>query len=125
MSRTSLIATCLLALVALAPTLLLSPDAPAAAPAAALAPVTMEIKGHSYLPDPLTIPAGTPVKFHNGTAESHSATSDTGSAFAFNTGILNPGDTSAPIVFPANAGTVHYHCLVHGLSMKGTIIVKP
>jgi plastocyanin len=47
-----------------------------------------------------------------------------GGGFTFDTGTLNPTDTSAPITF-ATPGSYGYHCRFHETTMNGTITVDP
>ncbi len=79
-----------------------------------------DITGYTF--GPLTVAVGTAVTWKNDDSVPHTASADTGDAFMFNTGTINPGATSAPIVF-SQAGTFTYHCAVHPY-MHGTIIVQ-
>ena len=70
----------------------------------------------------LTVAKGTVVTWKNNDTMPHSATADNSSAFAFDTGMIGPGGTSAGITF-SQAGTFAYHCTVHP-SMHGSITVQ-
>jgi hypothetical protein len=62
---------------------------------------------------------GSTVSWTNGTAATHTATSDTG---AWDTGNIAAGATSSAIAF-ASAGTFTYHCAIHP-SMTGSVVVS-
>jgi plastocyanin len=68
----------------------------------------------------IVVKAGTQVIWKNSDSTDHTSTSDVGSSFAWNTGILVPGESSAPVTF-ATPGTFTYHCEIH--PMNGEIIV--
>jgi plastocyanin len=72
-----------------------------------------------FSPKPIQITAGSTVTWTNGTAPTHTATSDTG---AWNTGNIASGATSSAIAFPT-AGTFTYHCSIHP-SMTGSVVVS-
>jgi plastocyanin len=72
-----------------------------------------------FSPKPIQITVGSTVTWTNGTAPTHTATSDTG---AWNTGNIASGATSAAISF-ATAGTFTYHCAIHP-TMTGSVIVS-
>jgi plastocyanin len=74
-----------------------------------------------FSPNPIQVSVGTAITWSNTTAPNHTATSDPGSAFSFDTGVIGSGHTSAPIVF-SRPGTFAYHCSIHPF-MQGTIIV--
>jgi plastocyanin len=78
-----------------------------------------------YSPDPIVIKAGESIVWTNSEPShlTHTATSDVGSAFVFDTGNIAFGASSTKIVFPT-AGTFHYHCTPHP-AMVGTITVNP
>jgi plastocyanin len=63
---------------------------------------------------------GQQVRWHNADTETHTATQDGG---GFDTGLIRPGATSAPITVTAS-GTLRYHCEVHP-SMVGALDVTP
>jgi plastocyanin len=71
----------------------------------------------TYAPSSVDIAAGGTVTWTWAGGIAHSVTSDTG---VFNSGIMTGGTFS--FTFPT-AGTFHYHCLVHGFIMAGTIVV--
>ena len=72
-----------------------------------------------FSPKPIQITVGSTVTWTNGTALTHTATSDTA---AWGTGNIAPGATSSTISFPT-AGTFTYHCAIHP-SMTGSVIVS-
>jgi len=72
-----------------------------------------------FSPKPIQITVGSTVTWTNGTALTHTATSDTA---AWGTGNIAPGATSGAISFPT-AGTFTYHCAIHP-SMTGSVIVS-
>ena len=74
-----------------------------------------------FSPNPIQASVGTAITWTNTTAPDHTATSDAGSAFTFDTGVIASGQTSAPIVF-SRPGTFAYHCSIHPF-MHGTIVV--
>lgn len=51
----------------------------------------------------------------------HTVTAKSGATF--DSGTLNPGDQFTQAF--ATAGTIHYYCKIHGMSMSGTITVAP
>jgi len=77
------------------------------------------ISGFAY--GAIDVAAGSTVTWKNNDSVPHTATSDTGSAFAFDTGSIAAGGTSKGITFP-QAGTFNYHCTFHA-GMHGTIVV--
>ncbi len=93
---------------------------PAPAPVAATVTVTIvAIDGAlSFAPDPSSIAAAQTVAFYNADAYVHRIAADGG---AFDTGNLNPGATSAPIVVPS-AGAFGYHDMIYP-AMVGTLNV--
>ncbi|HYJ32530.1 MAG TPA: cupredoxin domain-containing protein [Candidatus Binatia bacterium] len=90
------------------------------------ADVTIQIVGfngaNSYAPDTATVAKGQTVSWHNADATAHTATANNGTAFG--TGTLAPGATSAAAAMNT-AGTFPYHCLIHGTTMSGVLIVTP
>ncbi len=86
----------------------------------ASADVSVTIANFAFMPTPLTIPVGTTVVWTNQDAASHTATSDPGSAFAFDTGTLAKGQ-SGKVTFN-QVGTFPYHCMIHP-NMVATVIV--
>ena len=77
----------------------------------------VDIDDHAFDPAQLNIAPGTRVMFINNDTEPHTATADNG---LFDTGVLEPGDSSW--VSFEGAGTVTYHCELHP-DMKGSIVV--
>jgi len=75
----------------------------------------------SYSPNPATVKAGQTVAWRNADSVAHTATADAG---AFDTGTIAPGATSRPIAM-ATAGSYPYHCVIHGFTMTGTLVVTP
>jgi len=84
------------------------------------ADVAATIVNFTFQPNPLTVPVGTVVVWTNQDTAPHTATSDTGSAFTFDTGMLQKGQ-SGRVTF-TTAGTFAYHCTVHP-NMHGSITV--
>jgi plastocyanin len=84
------------------------------------ADVAVTIMNFSFQPTPLTIPLGTTVVWTNQDTAPHTATSDPGSAFTFDTGMLQKGQAGR-VTF-TTAGTFAYHCTVHP-NMHGTVTV--
>jgi plastocyanin len=80
----------------------------------------ISISGNAYNPSPVTVAVGTSVTWTNNDGVQHTSTSDDGTTF--NTGTINAGATSAPIIMNT-MGTFTYHCNFHG-GMSGTIIVN-
>lgn len=79
--------------------------------------MAVDINDHAFDPGQLNIAPGTRVMFINNDTEPHTATTDNG---LFDTGVLEPGDSSW--VLFEGAGTVTYHCELHP-DMKGSIVV--
>jgi plastocyanin len=101
-----------------------APTAPNPSPSGtpgAAADVTITINGmlgaQSYSPNPATVKVGQTVSWKNADAIAHTAT-----GAGFDTGAINPGQTSAPIAFSA-AGSIAYHCSFHP-TMTGTLNVQ-
>ena len=84
------------------------------------ADVSVNIMNFSFQPTPLTIPVGTTVVWTNQDSAPHTASSDPGSAFTFDTGMLQKGQ-SGKVTFTM-AGTFAYHCNVHP-TMHAMVIV--
>lgn len=72
----------------------------------------------SFSSDDVTISTGDSILWTNNDSVAHTVTSDTG---AFDSGVLEPGDTYA-LDFDT-AGTYSYHCSIHS-TMTGTITVE-
>ncbi|MGI8690435.1 MAG: cupredoxin domain-containing protein [Thermomicrobiales bacterium] len=84
------------------------------------ADVSVNIMNFKFDPTPLVIPVGTTVVWTNQDSAPHTATSDPGSAFVFDTGMLQKGQ-SGKITFTM-VGTFTYFCTVHP-NMHGTVTV--
>ncbi len=84
------------------------------------ADVSVNIMNFKFDPTPLTIPVGTTVVWTNQDTAPHSATSDPGSAFTFDTGIMQKGQ-SGKITF-STPGTFTYFCTVHP-NMHASVVV--
>lgn len=98
---------------------------------------------YAYSPATVTVKVGTTVKWTNGGATAHTATSDATPQPIWNSGTVLPGgSTSCPPADPYcqpsgtpagtyqmtfnNPGTYQYHCEFHGpQGMTGTITVTP
>ena len=82
------------------------------------------MQGETFMPDKLTVKAGTPIVFSNQSNEQHTATADDGS---FVTGVLDPGGQSKPIVL-TTPGSYPYYCEFHGgqgnIGMAAVITVQ-
>ncbi len=77
---------------------------------------------NSYSPNPAGARVGQRVIWRNSDGFlTHTATAD---GLSFDTGLVSPGTTSAPITM-GTAGSFPYHCSVHPLSMVGTLTVLP
>ena len=111
-----------------APTPTPSPTpAPAPTPTPAPTPspsavVVIEITGNkgnmSFAPDTASLRVGQQVRWHNADGIVHTATQDGG---GFDTGLIPPGGTSAPITV-STPGAIKYHCAVHP-GMVGSLAV--
>lgn len=84
--------------------------------------ITIDILGmngaNSYSPNPASVQVGQQIRWHNVDSIVHTATRDGG---GFDTGLISPGATSAPITINT-AGSLSYHCAVHP-TMAGTLNV--
>jgi plastocyanin len=69
---------------------------------------------------PVIVKVGTQIIWKNADSTDHTSTSNVGVSPAWNTGILVPGKSSAPVTF-STAGTFPYHCEIH--PMTGEVIV--
>ena len=72
----------------------------------------------SFAPDAAAVRVGQQVRWHNAHVVAHTATQDGG---GFDTGLIPPGGTSAPITV-TTVGTLSYHCEIHP-SMVGALTV--
>lgn len=75
----------------------------------------------SYSPNPDTVTVGQTVAWHNADGTAHTATANVGPEFT--TGTVGAGSTSANITM-GTQGSFPYHCVIHGLTMAGTLVVK-
>jgi len=84
-------------------------------------PVTIRIVGiagaNSYSPNPANLQVGQQVRWRNDDNIPHTATGP-----GFDTGILSPGNTSAPFTF-SSPGQLNYDCTIHPGLMSGTLHV--
>ncbi len=80
---------------------------------------TVSIVNFSFAPNPVTVSVGQSVAWSNSDSVGHTATADNGS---FNTGVVSPGSSSAPITM-SQAGSFTYHCSIHP-NMVATINVQ-
>jgi len=84
--------------------------------------VTVTMKSLSYEPKKLEIRVGDSVVWKNKAFAAHTATSDDDGK-TFDTGSVEPGESSKAVKFEKE-GEFKYHCVVHGKTMSGTIVVK-
>jgi plastocyanin len=75
---------------------------------------------NSYVPNPAKLLPGQSIAWKNSDTVAHTATQDDG---VFDTGVIAPGATSAPVTMP-NVGSYAYHCSIHP-TMVGKIDVLP
>jgi plastocyanin len=84
----------------------------------------MMTQNDKFQQDHITINAGMSITFVNQSDTKHTATADSGS---FDTGIVPPGKSSAPIKFD-KPGTYPFYCQYHGgpggVGMAGVIVVR-
>ncbi len=79
----------------------------------------------AFNPASRTVAVGTTVTWDNKDGVGHTVTYDSGPVTAFNSGTIAPGGTFS-VTFDT-AGTVQYHCTIHGspgAGMHGTIVVQ-
>ena len=72
----------------------------------------------AFMPDALTVPAGTTVTWTNTDSVAHTSTSD---AKGWDSGIVGPGQQFS--VSLQTPGTYSYHCAIHP-GMIGTVVVQ-
>jgi len=100
--------------------------APTPTPTPAPAPTTVTITilgingGMSFSPSQATVRLGDLVRWRNGDVIAHTATQVGG---GFDTGLIAPGATSAPITL-STTGTIDYFCAIHPV-MVGAVRVTP
>jgi plastocyanin len=74
----------------------------------------------SFSPATANLSGGQQIRWHNAHSVVHTATQDGG---GFDTGLIRPGETSAPITV-ISPGTLRYHCEIHPV-MVGALEVRP
>jgi plastocyanin len=84
--------------------------------------ITVAMKSLSYEPKKLEIRVGDSVVWSNKAFAAHTATSDDDGK-TFDTRNVEPGESSKAVKFEKE-GEFKYHCVVHGKTMSGTIVVK-
>ena len=84
--------------------------------------ITVTMKSLSYDPKKLEIRVGDSVVWTNKAFAAHTAISDDDGK-TFDTGTVEPGESSKAVKFEKE-GEFKYHCLVHGKTMSGIIVVK-
>jgi len=86
--------------------------------------ITIVMKDFEFADKNVTIKAGTAIIFSNQGTKKHTATADDNS---FDTGVVAPGTSSAPILF-SKPGTIPFYCQFHGgpggVDMSGVITVQ-
>lgn len=82
--------------------------------------VSVEIRNYSFAPQNITIPQNTTVTWRNNDSVPHTVTSLNGAPVAFNSGVLNPGQ-SFTMKFNVT-GVYPYYCSIHPF-MKGNVTV--
>jgi plastocyanin len=83
------------------------------------------MQNRAFNPATRTVAAGTTVTWVNQDGVGHTVTYDSGPGSSFDAGTISPG-ASFSVTFLA-AGTVQYHCKIHGspgAGMHGTIVVQ-
>ena len=83
--------------------------------------ITVTMRSLSYDPKKLEVHVGDSVVWRNEAHSKHTAISDDDGK-TFNTGEIEPGQSSKPVRFDKE-GEFKYHCEIHGKSMSGTIVV--
>ena len=79
----------------------------------------------TFTPATRTVAVGTTVTWVNKDGVAHNVTYDSGPGTAFSSGTINGGGTFS-VTFNT-AGTVQYHCTIHGspgTGMHGTIVIQ-
>ncbi|MGH2717694.1 MAG: cupredoxin domain-containing protein [Actinomycetota bacterium] len=87
-------------------------------------PCTVKAEDNIFDPKVVTVTAGTVITFQNVGQAAHTATSDSGAPFSFDSSSISPG-ASYPVTIPSGpAMLITYHCTYHqSLGMVGTIVV--
>jgi plastocyanin len=93
---------------------------PTPTPSAVVIEIVAESGNMSFVPATASLQVGQQVRWHNAHVVTHTATQNGG---GFDTGLIRPGGTSAPITV-TTAGTLNYHCEIHP-SMVGALNVTP
>lgn len=83
--------------------------------------VTVTVKDFAFTPPTVTIASGSTVTWSFQDSMAHSATSDSGSAKQWDSGIKTSGTYS--VTFD-QTGSFPYHCTPHPDQMKGTVVVQ-
>lgn len=79
------------------------------------------VTGNLFAPDTVTIQAGQRVTWRNDDTVPHTTTENSGTP-VWNSGSLSPGQIyQRTFSLP---GIYNYHCTIHGVTMKGTVIVQ-
>lgn len=81
--------------------------------------VDVSILALSYSPATVTVTKGTIVRWTNNGGTTHTVTSDNGTSF--NSSNIASGNTYS--LTTTVVGSFPYHCLIHGVSMAGTLNV--
>ena len=86
----------------------------------------VQMKSVSYEPKLIEIKVGDAVTWKNVSYTEHSATADDSTPLdmKFESGLIQPKKTTKPFIFK-KAGTIMYHCSVHGKTMSAKVVVKP
>ena len=85
-----------------------------------MADYTIKIENSAYNPASLSIKSGDRIIWENNDGMAHTATRMADPAF--DTGLIRPGNKSAPITISSRAGTLEYTCRPHPF-MGGKIVV--
>ena len=105
-------------------------DAPAATeqkddaaqkPAASGETVTVDMKNIKFVPENVTVKAGTTVKWTNSDTPPHTVTKSDGPGADFDSGSIDPGGTFEQTF--EDKGTIDYVCTIHP-GQKGSITVE-
>lgn len=85
-------------------------------PSSTSEPVEVDIKDFAYVPEIITVPAGTTVVWTNRDSTPHTVTAD-----SFDSGSLSQGQTFS---YTFNqAGTFEYRCTIHPSMPHGNVVV--
>jgi plastocyanin len=83
------------------------------------ATVTVTIDNYTFKPAKVTIHPGDTIVWRNQDSMPHTASAQDGKSF--DTGAIDPGASSSPVVL--KAGEYAYHCAIHP-DMRGTVDVQ-